>query len=686
MLVAVGLLASNPTAASDEAWTRYGPEGGNVKSLAVHPHDASIVFAGTVDGVYRSDDGGQTWSRKSKGIGSRTARAIIINPQNPDQVFALVWVSWDTELFRSDDGCETWHRVGFWKGNHADLPYSQTPFVLYLMLDETEFSSSDSGVSWVELTNLPEEAEGLVVHPAQPEFMAMTRSAGGVVLSEDGGESWTDCGRATTQDLHRVIFDPNDPEIMYAHRPEFLYRSLNGCRTWETFTEPDLDYVGFIVPDPGRPNTLYANVPFPGKMIVSRDGGRSWRRFGPVADWLKIREMAFSPTNPNVFFLAAQAHDERRGVFRSEDGGVHWEISSTSLFASTIETLSLNPEDSTIAYAGAREYGLYSGHGVFRTLDSGITWTFLEGTEGAGSIVAVDPISPEIVYATTADWGILKSTDSGDTWFVVWQWLSDTRIGDIEVDHHRAGTLYKVTDEHYHDAYRSDDGGETWTELEPGDYRGIYSDPHSPGVVYAATWGGLFRSPDWGESWVSISAGLEAPDQFPFYYYPWGDYFIVEELVFDPVDSQVMYAATVVGPFRTTNGGLTWEPVRNGMYICCGSQCDGLTEPSGYPTCEGGSFGLAVDPDRPSTVYASTSFGTYRSFNRGERWELIAGPEQAYVKTIRALGDGLLIGASGSAGVLRLSVPPIPSPRRPGHRALPQGSNSPKARVGQYHE
>ena len=225
-------------------------------------------------------------------------------------------------------------------------------------------------------------------------------------------------------------------------------------------------------------------------------------------------------------------------------------------------------------------------------------------------------------------------------------------------------------------------------ELELGGVRGIYSDPHAPGVVYAATWGGLFRSSDWGESWVLTSAGFEAHDPAPWYDYPWQNYYPVEELVFDPVDQQLMYAATVVGPFRTTNGGLTWEPVRNGMYICCGpdTECDGLKKTSGPATCEGGSLGLAVDPDHPSTLYTSTSFGTYRSYNRGERWELITGPDETNPRAIAAAGDGLLLGASGSAGVLRLETSPVPPPRRPGRRASPNRPNTPTAKSGQYQE
>lgn len=689
VLVAAGLLLLNPAAASDLAWTRSGPEGGQVRSVSVHPDDPSVVFAGTVDGVYRSTDGGLTWLRSNTGIGNRTARTIIINPQRPEQMFAMVW--YDAELFRSDNGGETWHSLGFWENhNSASLQFSPTPFVLFLGVDGAVFTSTDSGTSWAEITNIPDEAGGFTVHPDQPEFMAVILSTGGVALSEDGGESWADCGEATTAAMRRVIFDATYPNVLYGQTLEVLYQSANGCRSWTSFPEPRFNPLGFLVSDPHRPFTLYASVWW--EVLISRNGGRDWSRFGPVADPLRSHYMAFSPTSPNVSYIAAEAMDARRGVFRSNDGGVLWPIDMASMYANSISGLAVNPIDSTTVYAGANRYGTYSGNGVFKTSDSGNTWAFLEGTEGAGPVIAVDPISPEIVYATTADWGILKSTDAGQTWFEVWQGWGDKRIGGIEVDHHRAGTLFVVKEEHDHALYRSDDGGETWVKLSLPNVSEVYRiDPHPgiPGVVFASTEQALFRSTDWGESWVHASAGLETPVDCR----PWwcGDFHGVTDLVFDPADNDVLYAGTEVGPYRSTNGGLTWEVVREGMLICCEGQvwseeCDARLKTFRPPTCEGWPNGLAVDPDRPSTVYATTSLGTYRSYNRGTRWELITDPEDLNAKSIYALGDGLLMGNSNSAGVLRLRVPPIPSPRRPGHRASPQGSSTPKAKADQIQD
>ncbi len=397
------------------------------------------------------------------------------------------------------------------------------------------------------------------------------------------------------------------------------------------------------------------------------------------------KEFPIPPSDPDVLYLAAEAIDERRGVFHSGDGGLAWKIGRTALFANSVNSIELNPADPTIAYAGANKG--YSGNGVFKSWDSGNTWSLLEGTEEAGPFVAVDPISPEIVYTTTADWGILKSTNSGQTWFEVWRGWGDKRIGGIEVDHHRAGTLFVVKEEFDHALYRSDDGGTTWAELtlpDNADVFGIYSDPRTAGVVYAATWRGLHKSYDWGDSWAPISVGLEPPDEC--WVFGCAGEWVVNDLEFDPSNPQLIYAGTGVGPFRSTDGGLTWELASHGMFFCCGAECDALMKTSGSETCEGGTLGLAIDPDWPSILYASTSLGTYRSYNKGRKWFRITEPDDTNPEAIVAAGDGLLLGASVSAGVLRLRVPPVPSPRRPGRRASPNGSRTPTTIIGQYQE
>jgi len=144
-----------------------------------------------------------------------------------------------------------------------------------------------------------------------------------------------------------------------------------------------------------------------------------------------------------------------------------------------------------------------------------------------------------------------------------------------------------------------------------------------------------------------------------------------------------MYAGTGMGPLGTFDGGQTWENATEGIPICCGAGCNAPTKTSGPVICEGGSLGFAVDPDRPYTLYTTTSLGTYRSYNRGATWERITEPDETNPEAIAAAGGGLILGASDRAGVLRLENSPEPPPRRPSRRVRTIGSKKPTIKSGQ---
>jgi photosystem II stability/assembly factor-like uncharacterized protein len=672
VVAGAALLVASRVAAGDGTWKRIGPEGGKVSVLAVHPSNESVVFAGTEDGVYRSDDGGQTWSRKSEGIGSRTPEAIVINPEQPDEVFVLVWGR--RSLFRSIDGGDSWENLQVRDGQPLDLlRYAPNPFALYVIDDDRYlFSSADSGETWSTMSFDLGTIHDFAVHPVHPERMAVAVGSEGVAVSADSGNSWTTCGSSPSDHAWTVTFDPIDPNVLYVPGTDVVHRSMDGCDTWSASPRPGIDVFSFLKADADRPDTLYADTT--DGLFVSSDGGQDWRAYGPSIDLLRTYDLRSAPANPNVVYVAAEAPDARRGVFRSGDGGTNWIISMDGLYAQGIEDFVINPSDSTIAYAGAT-FSNFRKHGVFKSSDSGTSWSLSEGAEEAGPIVAIDPLSPDTVYTTTSDWGILKSTDGGGTWFEVWQGLSGKRILGIEVDSHRSGTLYMVVKVDYQEAYRSDDGGRTWVRLplsDSAEVNAIFSDPHSVGVVYAATWYRLYKSYDFGDSWVSISTGLDSPPNC----WEWAcaDYHLVTDLNFDPTDPQTMYASTNVGPFRTRDGGRNWEPVRDGMTICClpvwSDECDDLTK-SVYLGCEGWPEGFAIDPDRPWTVYTATSLGTYRSYDRGGSWVRIIGPDETNPESIATVGRGVILGASERAGVLRLGTAPLRSPRRPSRRVAP---------------
>lgn len=180
--------------------------------------------------------------------------------------------------------------------------------------------------------------------------------------------------------------------------------------------------------------------------------------------------------------------------------------------------------------------------------------------------------------------------------------------------------LYVATNE---SVYKTRDGGASWermaTDLSSYRVLSLALDPKHPATVYAGTMGdAVYKSPDGGQRWIAHNAGLKEHVS------------VVNRFVFDPRDSETVYAATTVGVFRSTDGGRLWDERMTGMkevHIV---------------------FTLATDPARPHVFYAGTTGGAYRSTDRTATWKKI--------------NDGLIpaeiLDASLALGVSALAIDP----------------------------
>jgi len=171
---------------------------------------------------------------------------------------------------------------------------------------------------------------------------------------------------------------------------------------------------------------------------------------------------------------------------------------------------------------------------------------------------------------------------------------SDTVVS-IALHPNKPNILYLATDEA---VYKSSDTGATWKRLEGELTRtrviSLAIDPALPANVFAGTMGdGTYKSPDGGRTWHQFNEGIQKGTISA----------IVNKIVFNPLGTEMIYAATTVGVFRSTDGGRTWSERMNGM-----------TEVNFVVT-------LAMDPQRPTVMYAGTTGGVYRSINAAESWE-----------------------------------------------------------------
>ncbi len=670
------LIALNLLSASENTWTSIGPPGGQVRSLAIHPWDPSVVFAGTIDGLYRSDDGGSSWVRTGNGIGSTIVWSIQIDPINPDVMVANTWGRGG--LVRSVDGGNTWQQVSF--GENRDIRYLRSytsQFVLVVIDEGMVFTSVDRGDSWIQMADGIERIHEFVIHPVYTNRVFALSESGRAVSSRDGGTTWNECSLPSGYATDHAVFDPRDPATIYLPSHGALATTRNECGTWTVRDHEWMRGGGFFEADPNRTGTLYASGD--DGIWRSTNRGSSWHRYGPQTGDLWSWAMAVSAADEDVMYLAAKASDERRGVFRSLDGGANWTISTNGLNISQVRSLQVNPISPSIIYAATGPYPS-RGEGVFKSTDSGLTWRLLDTMEEAGPLVALDPLMPNVLYASKPDSAVVKSIDSGESWTEVWSGFSDDTMDILTADPHQSGTLYAVVDWRGI-PYRSIDGGESWIKLILPDETtvlGLYPHPGKPGTIFASTYGGLLVSNDRGDTWLPSSSGLEPVSPCN----PWfcEDYHNVAHLAFDPVNPERIYAATEVGPFHSFDGGKTWRLARTGMLICCeidgswSDECDPLREwkTSGPLICEGGPRVMAVDPDRPEILYATTRFGTYRSCNRGFTWARIEpNSEERLLRGINAIGGNVLLTWSATSGVLQMEIDDPPRLRRPQGRVAP---------------
>jgi len=232
--------------------------------------------------------------------------------------------------------------------------------------------------------------------------------------------------------------------------------------------------------------------------------------------------------------------------------------------------------------------------------------------------IALHPTKPNIVYVAT-DEAVYKSSDTGATWTRLAGELTRTRVISLALDPQLSATVFAGT--MGDGTYKSPDGGRTWHQFNAGIQKGTISaivnqivfNPLGTEMVYAATTVGVFRSLDGGRNWTERMQGMTEVN-------------FVVTLAIDPQRPNVLYAGTTGGVYRTINATESWEKKTTGM----------VASDAKMASMALGVNGLAIDPTNSDVVYAGTTNGLYKSTDQAEHWTKIGGSIQhAYVSAIQ---------------------------------------------------
>ena len=495
--------------------------------IAFDPHNSHILFAslwearrtpwdlssgGPGSGIYRSDDSGSTWKLLEehglpKGPYGKIGIAVAANS---DRVYALIEAP-EGGLYRSDDSGETWELLNndraFWQRAWYYMHVFADPQaadVVYIA-NVDFYKSSDGGHTFNKVKVPHGDNHGMWIDPKDPNRMIVTND-GGVTVSLDGGKNWTRQDNQPTGQFYHVVTDTRTPYYLYGSQQDQSSVAIPSRSDDGAIDRPDWYTVGggeagYIAPYPPDPNIVYAGE-YEG--VITRfdkrngqtknisaqpeisDGGGAARlehRFQWTAPIL------VSPHDPNTLYHAGER------LFRTTDGGVHWEAISPDLTRNdkSKQQVSGGPIDKD---------------------DS--------GTEYYDTIFALaeSPLVKGLIWVGADDGLIHITRDGGKNWTnITPKDLPDwSRISQIDASPHDAGTAYVAVDRHQSDdmrpyIYKTSDYGKTWVKISRGIAEGTFvrvvrEDPKKRGLLYAGTETGVYVSFNDGADWRSLQLNL----------------------------------------------------------------------------------------------------------------------------------------------------------------------------------
>jgi photosystem II stability/assembly factor-like uncharacterized protein len=635
--------AVTASGAATNQWSAVGPPGGRATDMALDPAAPSTVYA-VVDGwLYRTTDGGATWTPRATGLpvpqvdSEIVVQQVLVDRADPNVLNAIAgWF-----LFRSVDGGATWVAQPNPAGGAASLNVGSfltndpvTPGRCYLAFGEgvlQMFVSDDGGGHWAPLGVPPvpgylSALTAFAIDPLSPAtFYAYV--SGRLYVSTNQGSSWTPAGAGLPvgSPLGRLLVAPTVPTTLYLYVGA-LYRSTDAGATWTQAGLGRTDVIPRAL-DPGDPLTLYATQEYAGiaagPLFKTTDGGASWTpldRHAPgTSDQGTIVDLAVDPSDGSRLWAATA-----NGVLTSADGGGSWTITTAGQAAvggGRVQSFVLVPPPSSTVYA--------IGSTLWRSIDGGASWS-AHTPEPPVSFktferlsLVIDPLAPSVQYLGSSQRGAFKSTDGGDTWTPANAGLTDLRVYSLAIDPITPTVLYAATQG---GLMRSTDGAASWSLQNALVTGQVLLDPQTPSTIYAGL--GLYKSTDGGTSFSTpaLVAGLVTN---PFFGFPGLTFLALAPSL--PSTLYLGFSAVLTTSYPPPQYQAIYRSVD-------GLDTGTVAQPFGPST-------LAVDPSDAATVYIG--------FNRGVR-------SRDGGSTLTAFDAGLpgVVGSLNGGEVLAFGIAP----------------------------
>jgi len=602
--------------------------GGSIGAVAVAEADPNVIYVGGGEvtvrgnvsygyGMWKSVDAGKSW--QSIGLpDSRHIARIRIHPKNPDLVYAAVMgdlyqATEERGVYRSEDGGQTWERVLFANADAGavDLVLDpNNPRVLYAStwrIRRTPYSlesggegsaiwkSTDSGKTWsniMEAPGLPEGPIGIIgltVSPVNSErvFAIIEANDGGVYRSDDGGENWSkvNSSRALRQRAwyySRIYADTQDEDIVYVMNVSY-HKSTDGGRSFASSNAPHGDHHDLWIAPEDNQRMVIADD---GGAQVSFDGGENWSTYGnqPTAQFYRVvTDNAF----PYRIYAAQQDNSTVRIKHRTSGGSIgdrDWEPTAGGESAH----IAVDPQDDDIVYGGS--YGGYLTRVNHQTEQVQAINVYPDNPMGYGAEgmkyrfqwnfpIFFSPHDPQKLYTLSNH--VHVSQNGGQSWELA---SPDLTRNVPEMLKSSGGPITQ-----------DNTGVEYYCTLFAGT-----ESPYEENLLWVGSDDGLIHvSKDGGANWENVT-----PQGMP-------EWMMINSIDVDPFHKGGAFVAGTrykLGDYQpylyhTTDYGKTWKKIVNGI-------------PEDHFTRV-----VRADPGREGLLYAGTETGMYISFDNGANWK-----------------------------------------------------------------
>ncbi|MBZ5602617.1 MAG: hypothetical protein LAO79_09960 [Acidobacteriia bacterium] len=613
----------------------------SIGTIAVAPSNPAIVWAGTGeannrqssswgDGVYKSIDGGETWTRMGLGDSHHIGR-IAIDPHNPQIVYVAalghLWgANQERGLYKTVDGGKTWNRVLFVNEDTGVVDVKidpRNPDTIFAAAYERRrtpfgfngggpasalYKSSDGGATWKKLTKgLPYASGsgdtgriGVTIYPRDPAivYAIVQHADGGIFRSEDHGETWTKMSSANPNPPYfsNLFIDPN-----------------NDLRIWIAALQGSGELAG---------------------VAYSQDGGKTFAPTWGTKVHADFHAMWIDPANSNHMLIGVDG-----GIYMTRDRGINWDHLNDIAIGQAYQ----------VGYDMARPYHVCSGYqdngswwgpSAVRNVNGILNSDWVEVLVGDGFHCQPDLADSNLVYIESQDGSLLRINFATHERATI---VPQPKPGEppyrfewnapIEISTHDAKTIYFGAQY----LFKSTDRGDTWTTISPDLTTGadrnnmpilgklpkdkilsrnygvtwypcitrIAESPVDGNVVWVGTQdGNLQVTRDGGKSWTNVA------DRVPGV--PKGTY--VSGIEASRAGAGAAYVTFdghrgddfKLHVFFTSDFGKTWQSVSGNL-----------------PAAAGTARVIREDPRNQNLLFAGTEFGAYVSFDRGKAWELL---------------------------------------------------------------